>query len=238
MTSDIDKLLQSITQQPQSRLAKIGERSAMIVHEVRNPLTTILMALQSFENLNLPETSQQRLNLALEEADRLQHLLNEILQYAKPYPLEYSALEVNALMTNFLELIQMMPKIADRKIVFIPAPEPISLLGNADKLKQVMINLLTNACEASPVEDEITWQVVPLAADNAVRIQVHNWGLPISPQALPHLTTSFFTTKPSGSGLGLAIVKQIVEDHGGQLHIESTLQSGTRVSVQLPAPSI
>ena len=96
------------------------------------------------------------------------------------------------------------------------------------------MNLITNACEASPATEEITWQITSLEAESAVRIQVQNWGPPIPHEALPHLTMPFFTTKPAGNGLGLAIVKQILEDHGGQLEIQSDRQSGTRVSVQLP----
>ncbi len=210
----------------------------MIVHEIRNPLTTILMALQSLQNCNFPDTSQQRLNLALEEAERLQHLLNEILNIAKPSSLQYSSLEVNALMAEVLEQIEILPAAADQTITLIQAPHPIEVMGSADKLKQVMMNLLNNACEASPVGDEITWEVIPLQSEGSVRIQVHNWGPPISSNALPQVTTPFFTTKPSGNGLGLAVVQQIVEDHKGQLHIESDLQSGTRVSVQLPLESI
>ena len=237
LVNDCDRVQQEQAKQSQSRFAKLGKRAAMIVHEIRNPLTTILMALQSFQNLDLPYPSQQRLRLALEEAERLQQLLNEILLFAKPLSAEYSILEINTLMANFFKVVQMMPTTANRSIRFLPASDPIKVLGDADKLKQVMINLLTNACEASPAQQQITWKVIPAKAQNAVCIQIHNWGPPISSQAMPHLTTPFFTTKPSGHGLGLAVVHQIIEDHRGQLHIKSDAQSGTLISVQLPLQS-
>lgn len=235
--SDDGRVLQDMAKQSQSRLAKLGERTAMIVHEARNPLTTILMALQSFQNLDLPNASQRRLGLALEEAERLQRLLNEILLFASPLPAEYSILEINTLMADLFGVMQMMPTTANRTIRFLPASDPIEVLGNADKLKQIMINLLNNACEASSLQQEITWRVIPVKALDAVCIQIHNWGPPIAVQAMPHLTTPFFSTKPSGKGLGLAVVNQIVEDHHGQLQIQSDAQSGTLVSVRLPVQS-
>ncbi|MBW4464873.1 MAG: PAS domain-containing protein [Pegethrix bostrychoides GSE-TBD4-15B] len=216
------------------RLAEIGELAAMIVHEVRNPLTTVMMGLRSFESLDLSERSRLRLDLATAEAERLQRLLNEILQYARCQALQASELEINALIAEMLESLQAMPAAAGRQIAFTPI-QPVRLLADRDKLKQVLINLIGNACEAVSVGETITWRLKLDAALRQLCIEIQNGGEPIPAEVLAQLTMPFFTTKSSGNGLGLAIVKQIVDAHKGQLEIHSSAEiGGTCVRVILP----
>ncbi|MGR3276217.1 sensor histidine kinase [Acaryochloris marina NIES-2412] len=219
-------------QSEDARFAELGKFSTMIVHEVRNPLTTILMSLQSFQNLNLPEIFQLRLDFALDEADRLQRLVNEILLYTKPQKLSASSLDIDALIINCIEGFQAMPSAVDKKLTFIPTSVPVEIQGNSDKLKQVLINLLTNACEASRVGDEINIQL--LHQEQSVCIKVHNWGESIPTDQVVTVLQPFYSTKSTGNGLGLPIVKRIVDEHGGYLRINSDPQSGTTVSVELP----
>jgi PAS domain S-box-containing protein len=216
------------------RLAEIGELAAMIVHEVRNPLTTVLIGLQSFQSLDLSDRSRLRLDLALEEANRLQRLLNEILQYARCQKLQATELEVNALIQEMWETIAAMPAAQGRQIEFVSA-NPVFVMGDRDKIKQVFINLVSNACEAVAEGASITWSVEAYPHKRTVHIRVHNGGEPIPPEVLPRLTNPFFTTKSTGNGLGLAIVKRIVEAHKGELEIVSSATiGGTIVSVILP----
>ncbi len=216
------------------RLAEIGELAAMIVHEVRNPLTTVMMGLKSFEALDLSERSRLRLDLATAEADRLQRLLNEILQYARSQTLQTTELEINALITEMLESIRAMPAAAERQILFT-ASQPIKLLGDRDKLKQVFINLIGNACEAISAGETVTWSLQLRPSQRRLCIQIYNGGEPIPPAVLSQLTLPFFTTKSSGNGLGLPIVKQIVDAHQGELEILSSSElGGTCVIVSLP----
>lgn len=223
-------------EQDQSRLAEIGVLSTMIVHEARSPLTTIFMGLQSLLERNLSPADQQRLRLALDEAERLQRLLNELLLYSRSQSLAHSILDMNDLIQDVLALIRKIPAAHHKQLIFTPMEPPIVVLGDADKLKQVMINLLTNACEASPVGEQITCQLKRSEQNNGMHINIHNWGNPIPIDILPHITAPFFTTKPSGNGLGLAIVQRIIDDHDGQLHIASDCESGTQISVWLPTP--
>lgn len=222
------------TEKALERLAEIGELAAMIVHEVRNPLTTVMMGLQSFQTLDLSDRARLRLELALEEAERLHRLLNEILQYARCQKLEASELEINMLIREMLETIRTMPAAQGRQIEFAPTV-PIWVMGDRDKLKQVFINLVTNACEAVAEGERITWSVDICKRQPVVCIRVHNGGAPIPGDVLPRLTKPFFTTKSTGNGLGLAIVKRIVEAHNGELKIDSSeALGGTTVSVALP----
>jgi signal transduction histidine kinase len=211
-----------------------GELAAMIVHEVRNPLTTVMMGLKSFESLDLSDRSRTRLDLATAEAERLQRLLNEILQYARCQTLQTTELEINSLIQGMLESLRAMPAAAERQIVFT-AIQPTRVLGDRDKLMQVFINLISNACEAIPAGETVTWSLETCKPQRYIWIRIHNGGEPIPPDILMQLTMPFFTTKSSGNGLGLAIVKRIVEAHMGELEIASSTDiGGTCVTVSLP----
>ncbi|AFY47818.1 signal transduction histidine kinase [Nostoc sp. PCC 7524] len=217
----------------QERLAAIGEFAAMIVHEIRNPLTTMIIGLKYFQKNILTEPAQERLSLALGEASRLENLLSEILLYAKPQVLQFCELDVNQFIRELLTAMSEMQEAVSRQIEFIPASVPVKMLGDKDKLKQVFINIVRNACEAVAPGDVIKWEV-DTSSPERVCINVCNGGEPIPPEILSRLTQPFFSTKPSGTGLGLAITKRIVNAHGGELSIESDTSTGTTVSVQLP----
>ncbi|MBN3885820.1 MAG: ATP-binding protein [Nostoc sp.] len=217
----------------QERLAAIGEFAAIIVHEIRNPLTTMIMGLKYFRKTILTESAQERLALALSEANRLERLLSEILLYAKPQLLQVFELDVNEFIYELLVCIREMPEALERQIEFIPASPTVIILGDKDKLKQVFINIVRNACEAIPAEDIVKLKVDCSYTDK-VCINVHNGGEPIPSEIIAKLFQPFFSTKPCGTGLGLAITKRIVNAHSGELLISSDLLAGTTVSVQLP----
>jgi signal transduction histidine kinase len=218
----------------QERLAAIGEFSAMIIHEIRNPLTTMSMGLKYFKKTILTEPAQERLALALSEASRLEGLLSEILLYAKPQVLQLQELNINEFIQEILILICEMPEALERQIKFIPASTMVKVLADQDKLKQVFINIIRNACEAIAPGNVVTWSVDNQTVQEQVIISVHNGGEPIAPQVLCKLTEPFYSTKPSGTGLGLAIVKRIINAHGGKLQIQSDQLIGTKVNIQLP----
>lgn len=214
-------------------LAEVGELAAMIVHEVRNPLTTVLMGLNSMKRLELPESLQERLNLSLEEAERIRTLLAEILLYAKPQALHLDPIELNTFIRDILEPMRTMPSALTRRIELIPATEPVTVLADKDKLKQVFINLIDNACQAIATGEVVTWSIKPDTLRHQVEICIHNGGEPIPPEILPKLSKPFYTTKSTGTGLGLAIVKRILEAHSGELTLTSTATEGTVVTVRL-----
>ncbi|MEO1347410.1 MAG: PAS domain S-box protein [Cyanobacteria bacterium J06635_15] len=216
-----------------ARLAEIGELAAMIVHEVRNPLTTILMGLNSFKRMDLPERAKMRLTFALEESERLQRLLNEILLYARQQQLDANLLNLCELAEEMLPALRSMPAAASRVIEVVADQSAIPIKGDKDKLKQVFINLVSNACEAAPAGETITWRLAQ--SNGQVNVEVHNGGEPIPPDVLPKLTQPFFTTKASGNGLGLAITRRIIEAHNGELTIQSSVDLGTTVSITLPS---
>ena len=214
------------------RLAAIGEFTSMIVHEIRNPLTTVRMGLYALKALDLGERDRTRLSLALEEENRLKQLLDEILQYAKPQILETTRCDLNQLVNETLDALLEQPDIADRVLTVDLADAPVYVACDRNKLKQVLINLISNACEAVSQGEKI---IISLSQTSQVCLTVQNGGKPIPPETLARLTQPFFSTKSSGNGLGLAIVKRIIDAHQGSLTFTSTLETGTTATVHLPA---
>jgi signal transduction histidine kinase len=217
------------------RLAAIGEFAAMIVHEIRNPLTTVQLGLNYFTKLDLPAAAQARLGLATSEADRLANLLQEILAYSKPQALQLVEIEVNQFIEDLLVALKLMPEAEGRTIDFTPLDHSVSLWVDQDKLKQVLINLIRNACEAVDVGETIHWTATcPALLPKHLCLSIQNQGVVIPAEIISQLTKPFYSTKPDGTGLGLAIVKRIVEAHHGKLLIQSSEATGTVFEVQLP----
>lgn len=218
----------------QERLAAIGEFAASIIHEIRNPFSTIKLVLEYFNKLDLSAEVKKRLILAVDEAKRLEKLLAEILLYAKPQILEVSEIDINQCIQKMLDLQRNLPGIINKHIKFYPATTQPKIQGDEDKIKQVLINIIQNACEAVDFGEVIKLQVDTNLNKKEVYIKVSNGGKPIPPAILPLLTQPFFSTKSSGTGLGLAITKRIIEAHRGEFFIESNAEEGTSVTIKLP----
>jgi signal transduction histidine kinase len=218
------------------RLAAIGELTAMIVHEVRNPLTTIELGLRHAKKVLHTDADLQRITLALSESQRLNQLLSEILGYAKPKPLNCSIINVNEFLQTMLAQIQDLPEAIDRSIYYVNEVPTIEIMADVNKLKQVFLNLFRNALEAIATQETVSCLVNNSVPANSICISIRNAGKPIPPELLPQIGTPFCSTKPNGTGLGLAISKQIITAHGGALEILS-FSTETIVSIHLPIAS-
>jgi signal transduction histidine kinase len=218
------------------RLAAVGTFTAMIVHEVRNPLTTIEMGLRYAQKVLHSDADRQRLALAIDEAQRLKQLLTEILNYAKPQVLQWSNLNIDQFFDDLLPQIQDLPEAAERHITYINDSPEVAVMADANKLKQVFLNLFRNAFEAIAPQETVSCSIDGSVRKNWICVSIHNGGTPIPSELLPQLTTPFCSTKPSGTGLGLAISKRIITAHGGELEIV-TSPTGTTVSVYLSVMS-
>lgn len=219
----------------QERLAAIGEFAASIVHEIRNPLTTVKMALDFCDRrLELAPDAARRLQLAGEEADRLENLLAEILLYAKPHVLNCEEIELDRWLGSLMVSLREMPSAAGRQLDYRPSSTTALVRGDRDKLKQIAVNLVGNACEAVAVGETVTCAIEVSPEQQQVVWSIHNGGQPIPPEILPKLTQPFVTTKSYGTGLGLAIVSRIARAHEGRLSISSSEGQGTTVAIVLP----
>ncbi|MDJ0891415.1 MAG: ATP-binding protein [Gammaproteobacteria bacterium] len=219
----------------QARLAAIGEFASSIAHEIRNPLATIALALDYFKRSNLPPPAQRRAELAASEVERMERLLEDILLYAKPLKLQLARVGLTEALEGFLDANRSLSEHRHQTIAFRASGKQGSAIADWDRLTQVFLNLLRNACEAAPDHSTIQWQLQSDASAGTVSVSVTNDGEPIPPDALQRLAEPFYTTKSQGTGLGLSIVKRIVDAHGGELLITSSAESGTRICVVLPS---
>jgi signal transduction histidine kinase len=216
------------------RLAAIGEFTTMIVHEIRNPLTTILLGLEHARKVLQADGDHERIALALSECQRLNRLLDNTLDYARFPALRLVELDIDNFLTGLLDQIQDLPAATGRRIHLISPTTELAIWADAQRLRQVFLNLFINACEAVDPGETIRYSVRNAPDSGRVCVKIHNGGQPIPAELLPRIATPFVSTKPSGSGLGLAISQRIIHAHGGELKIASS-SSGTTVSVYLPS---
>ncbi|MDX2479725.1 MAG: ATP-binding protein [Desulfuromusa sp.] len=215
------------------RLASLGRMSAGIAHEVRNPLTGVSLLLDELHDRLLgQENDQQLIRRALGEIERLESLVNEMLHFSSlPTPkLFYGHIEKVVQDSVFLTRKQCQRQSV--KLILQVADNLPELMMDADRVKQVLLNLLNNALDAMPDGGEL--KIAVETRNDEILIRVTDTGVGISPEQLPLIFEPFFTSKGQGTGLGLAISYNIISDRGGEIQIESKLGVGTTVLVSLP----
>ncbi|MEE4255100.1 MAG: ATP-binding protein, partial [Desulfuromusa sp.] len=215
------------------RLASLGRMSAGIAHEVRNPLTGVSLLLDELHDRLLGKESDQKLiQRALGEIERLESLVNEMLNFsALPAP-KLCQGKVDSVVQDSLFLVRKQCQRQKVKLIEQIDDNLPEIQMDADRLKQVMLNLLNNGLEAMPDGGEL--KVVVAQENSDILIHILDTGVGIAAEQLPLIFEPFFTSKGHGTGLGLAISYNIISDRGGEIKIESKLSEGTSVLVSLP----
>jgi two-component system sensor histidine kinase PilS (NtrC family) len=236
------------------RLAAIGELAAGVAHEVRNPLAAISGCIEMLRTLHRERSGdleQERLmSIVLREVERLDALISDFLQFARPAAPKLEAVAVAPLLEEVAEMCRAACPMGVRVSVSAARDDP-TVLADPKQLRQVLWNLVRNAMQSVNERGliELCAAFAPLApqADAAslrsgatggrgmVEISVADDGPGIEPSALERIFDPFFTTKPSGTGLGLATVHRIVTAHGGSVEVQSASGKGARFCVRLPA---
>ncbi|MBM4361061.1 MAG: response regulator [Deltaproteobacteria bacterium] len=221
------------------RLAAVGTLAAGLAHEVRNPLNSASLQLRVLERrLGRGETELPALLPVLSLVDgelrRLDRLVSEFLAFARPAPLTLGTLDLNALAASVGELVRPECDAAGVTLSLDLAALVEPIQADAERLRQVLLNLLRNALEAMAGPGAISIATRPADARGLVRIDVTDSG-PGFPENAP-VFDAFYTTKEQGTGLGLSIVHSIVADHGGTIGVESTA-GRTCFTIRLPATS-
>ncbi len=223
-------------------MASLGEMSAGMAHEIRNPLGALAGAMQMLrKDLHADETSQRLMDIAIREATRLNTIITEFLQYARPPALNLAEHDLNKLLAETLDLVQHEAQ-ARVNIRIETKPSCEALVGQVDQnqLKQVFWNLATNAFDAMSKGGRLTIATGCRPIDvggrkgDVIEISFQDTGEGISKKNLDNIFLPFFTTKTQGSGLGLAAVHRIVDLHGGWIKVESKEHGGSRFVVCLP----
>jgi len=215
------------------RLSAAGQLAASLAHEIRNPLASISGAAGILQRGSASaEFVADSLEIIQKESKRLNTLLTSFLNFARPRSLRLQTTDPGELLHSVLALAAHSAQ--ERSIQFRSScqTEGHEILCDPEQLKQVLLNLVINAIDASKNDSSITLEAV-LAADHVV-IRVADEGSGISEAVAEHIFEPFFTTKATGSGLGLAISSMIVEQHGGNLSFHQNASGGTTFSIQLP----
>jgi signal transduction histidine kinase len=219
------------------QLATMGELSAVIAHEVRNPLAIIKNAVSGLHRPTLRDADRQVLLKILdEEADRLNRLVGDLLAYARPVTPQRQSLHVEDLVRGAIELARAAQSRDDQVSFDIQLDQSHMIQGDSDLLRQALVNVGENAIQAMPEGGVLTVRTYDTTLDGqpAAAISIRDTGEGMDTLVRSKATDPFFTTRPTGTGLGLAIVHRLVHSHGGKIQIESSYGTGTTVTIILP----
>jgi PAS domain S-box-containing protein len=225
------KLLQS------ERLTVIGQMAARVAHEIRNPLVAIGgFARSLLREAEQEEPRREALEIIVSEVRRLETIVREVLDFAKPSPPTLRPIDLRKVAAELLELMRM--EIEDAGVeTAVEAPGDLPLaLADRDRIFQALVNVVRNALHAMPEGGRLLLHLT--APQDRVELAVEDTGVGMPPEVVARLAEPFFTTKSAGSGLGLTIASQIVRDHGGEIAVDSTVGVGTTLRIRLArAPS-
>lgn len=234
--------LRATTQQlwQSAKLASVGELAASIAHELNNPLGTVSLRLETVLARTPPDAPTRPLLVIVEqEVERMARLVANLLQFSRHAGDQVSTVDVCEEVRKSTELTEYHLRRRGVTVVHDFPPDVPAIYADRQKLRQVFLNLFTNAGDAMPKGGTLTTRVGPAATPGgkpAVRIEVVDTGHGIPPAVLPHVMDPFFTTKEEGkgTGLGLAICRRIVHEHNGTIAVESAVGKGTTVRIVLP----
>jgi len=219
------------------RLVALGKLSAGIAHEIRNPLSSI-RGLAQFVYNSFYKTDERKedLNTIIQEVDRLNKLVVQVLDFAKLKKPNLIRFSLNDLIRKITELFKI--EIKDKQIKFNLelSPDISQIQADEDQVRQILMNVIINAIQAIPKKGEIKIKTekAPLKGEPAIKLIIEDSGIGITEKDFNQIFDPFFTTKEKGSGLGLSIVYKLVEAHQGEIKVESKEGEGTKFIILLP----
>lgn len=234
LAASLEQLRHFEKQDRQQRLAALGEMSAALAHEIRNPLGAIQGATQLLSSSPTLSNSedQECVQILTSEIDRLQRTVDQYLQFARK-PEASGAVSTQDLLKHAIKTAQNKALKTGTQIHFDESLKDFQIFTDALKLEQVVVNLITNSCEAF---SKNVWLKINELSSSEIEIQVQDDGPGIPADILPNIFTPLFTTKRAGSGLGLPICKKIIDSLGGDLSVKSKRGEGSCFSIRLSRP--
>ncbi len=224
------------------RMVVVGEMAAGVAHTIRNPFTSIKMRMFSLSrSLDLTDIQNEDLQVISDEIARIDRIVQNFIEFARPPKLRLKLCSIQKVINSVITLLEYRLKEHNVELVFRPDADLPGVMLDSDRLKEALVNLVTNACEAMEGGGRIviteTREVVPDMGEVAV-ISIADNGPGIPQPILKDITNPFFTTKEEGSGLGLSIVDRIVREHGGIFLIASGRHEGAEFIIKLPVKEI
>lgn len=217
------------------RLVALGKMAAGVAHEVRNPLSSIKGFATLLGSRFADESEEgEAARLLINEVERLNRSITELLTYARPLPLTIAEVEIEPFIEASLKLILSDAKALGVSVRHAVAMKRTRVRLDKDRLNQVLLNLYLNSLQAMEHGGELQVTVQEGPQPDTVAITVRDTGCGIAEDILERVMDPYFTTKPEGTGLGLAMVYKIIDEHGGTIRIVSKEGEGTTVSITLP----
>ena len=218
------------------RLSSLGRLSTVIAHEVRNPLMIIKGSLRTLQRHAAPEATAVAASID-EEVTRLNRVVTDVLDFAKPIRFELGRADLREICADAARAAATGP--GARPIALETPAAPAEIVTDAERLRSVLVNLLTNAQQSVRALERLPAgpliRLKTTRVDGGWRLEAIDRGIGIAPGDLPRVFEPFFTTRRTGSGLGLAIARNVIEGLGGSIVISSQADEGTVVRIDLPA---
>jgi two-component system, NtrC family, sensor histidine kinase HydH len=218
------------------RLAALGQLTAGLAHELRNPLGTMKTSAELLARKVAPENAiaREMAGFIASEVDRTNSLIGRFLDFARPQALKLKTGDLASMLDTAIARFEREQKGGKTSVTIFKnySPDVPPVPFDAELMERVIVNLLLNAAQASPPGGVVT--VKTRVSDSAAEIAVIDRGSGIDPKNLENIFNPFFTTKPDGMGFGLAIISKIVEEHGGHIAVESTPGEGSVFRIELP----
>jgi two-component system sensor histidine kinase HydH len=237
MTDSIQRFQRDATQR--ERLSSLGRLSTVVAHEIRNPLMIIKAALRMLRREDIkPAQLQAAVRDIDEEIARLNRIVSEVLDFARPIKFDLNPADLNAVARDAVRAAGVDGIGPAVRLGLDPGVPPITT--DADRLRQVLVNVLSNAVQAvqarpAPLDGDLPIRVETHRLDGSrVVVTVRDRGVGIPPEHLGQIFDPYFTTRRTGTGIGLAISRNIVEGLGGRITVSSQPERGTEVRIELP----
>jgi len=219
------------------RLAALGKLSAGIAHEIRNPLSSIRgLAQFVYNSFSKTDERKEDLNTIIQEVDRLNKLVVQVLDFAKLQKPNLTRFSLNDLIGKITELFKL--EIKDKQVKFNSelSPDISKIQADEDQVRQILMNVIINAIQAIPKKGEIKIKTEKaiFKGEPAIKLIIEDSGIGIPEKDFTQIFDPFFSTKDKGSGLGLSIVYKLIETHQGEIKVESKEGEGTKFVIFLP----
>jgi len=217
-----------------TKLAALGRLMSGVAHEVKNPLNAMVLQLEVLKTRlgEQNEKVQPQVDILAEEIRRLDRVVKTFLDFTRPVEIRPVETEIEPLVREVFALAEPQARKNGVQLLFVRDGTPPPLRVDRDLIKQALLNLVLNGCQAMPQGGEL--KVIPHAASSAVELEISDGGVGIPPEAQNKIFSLFYTTKPGGTGVGLAMAFRIVQLHNGSIDFTSELSRGTTFRVTLP----
>jgi signal transduction histidine kinase len=231
-----------LSEEDRDRLASLGTLASGLAHEIKNPLSTLNINLQLLDEDwadvrdDREERSRRRIRLLAREVTRLEEIVDDFLRYAGKSRLDRRPTDVNRLLDEVLDFTMPASEQAGIRVHRLWAEDLPALALDRDRFKQAILNLVINAQQAMPDGGEMMVRTSSVAGE--VRIEVTDTGEGIPPQILGKIFDVYFSSKRSGTGMGLPTTARIVNEHDGEIEVQSDVGKGTRFLLRFPGAAL